>query len=71
MIRRYIFLAVGCVSVGFVITFAMLLVCQRLGVDIDKNLWVVAIPAVLSLILNIGLVEIYESYRRRHGRWGR
>jgi hypothetical protein len=66
MIRQYIFLAVGCVGVGIVLTFAMLALCQRLGVNIDENLWVVAIPAVLSLILNIGLLEIYHAYRRRH-----
>jgi hypothetical protein len=66
MVRQYILLAVGCVGVGIVMTFAMLAVVQRLGIDLDKNLWVVAIPAVLSLCLNIGLLEIYHAYRRRH-----
>jgi hypothetical protein len=66
MIRQYIFLAVGCVAVGIVITFAVLAVCQRLGISIDENLWIVAIPAVLSVLLNIALVEIYQAYRRKH-----
>jgi general stress protein CsbA len=66
MVRQYIFLAAGCVGVGIVLTFVMLAVTQRLGVNIDENLWVVAIPAVLSLFLNIGLLEIYQAYRRRH-----
>jgi hypothetical protein len=66
MIRQYIFLAVGCVAVGLVITFAVLVICQRLGIDIDENLWVVGIPAVLSVLLNIALVEIYQAYRRKH-----
>ncbi len=66
MIRQYIFLAVGCVGVGILLTFAMLAVTQRLGINIEENLWVVAIPAVLSVLLNIGLLEIYQAYRRRH-----
>jgi hypothetical protein len=66
MVRQYIFLAVGCVAVGILLTFAMLAVVRRLGISIEENLWVVAIPAVLSVILNIGLLEIYHAYRRKH-----
>ena len=66
MVRQYIILAVGCVTAGVVITLVMLAVCQRLGVNIDQNLWIVAIPAVLSLLLNVGALEIYQAYRRKH-----
>jgi hypothetical protein len=65
MVREYIFLASGCVSVGVVLTFVVLGVCQRFGINIEKNLWVVAIPAVLSLILNVSLLELYRKYRKR------
>ena len=65
MVRGYIFLAAGCVSVGVVITFLVLAACQRFGINIDENLWVLALPAVLSLILNITLLELYRKYRRR------
>ena len=65
MVREYIFLATGCVAVGVVIIFIVLGVCQRLGINIDENLWVVAIPAVLSLILNVVLLEIYRKFRKR------
>jgi hypothetical protein len=67
MVRQYIILAVGCVVAGIVITFVMLAVCQRLDVNIEQNLWVVAIPAVLSVLLNVGVLEIYHAYRRKHG----
>ncbi len=50
---------------GVVLTFVVLGVCQRLGINIDKNLWVVAIPAVLSLILNISLLELYRKYKKK------
>ncbi len=71
MTRQYIILGVGgvgCVAVGIIITFVVLLIAQRLGIVIDENLWILAIPAVLSIILNIGLIEIYQAYRRRHNR---
>ncbi len=65
MVREYIFLAVGCVAVGMVLVFVVLGVCLRLGISLDKNMWVVAIPAVLSLLLNITLLELYRKYRRK------
>ena len=65
MIREYIFLAVSCVAVGVVLTFVVLCVCVRLGIDINENFWIVAIPAVLSIILNITLLELYRKFRKR------
>ena len=65
MVREYIFLAVGCVAVGVVLVFVVLGVCVRLGVSIEDNLWVLAIPAVLALFLNITLLELYHKYRKR------
>ncbi len=65
MVMEYIYLAAGCVSVGVVMTFVVLGVCQRFGINIDKNLWVLAIPAVFSLILNVSLLELYRKYRKK------
>ncbi len=65
MVGAYIFLALGCVVVGVVLTFVVLGACVRLGVNIEENLWVVAIPVVLALILNITLLEFYHKYRKR------
>jgi len=68
MIKEYIFLAVGCIAAGVAITFVVLIVCQRLGINIiDEHLWVLAIPAVMSLILNITLLELYHKFRKRKG----
>ena len=62
MVGEYIFLAVGCVAVGVVLTFVVLGISVRLGISIEENLWVLAIPAVFSLILNISLLEFYGDY---------
>lgn len=67
MVREYIFLASGCVTVGMVLVFLVLGICQRLDINIEENLWVLAIPAVLSLILNIALLELYHKYRKKKG----
>lgn len=67
MVREYIFLASNCVLVGIVLVFLVLGVCQRLDINIDENLWVLAIPAVLSVTLNILLLELYRKYRKRKG----
>ena len=65
MVMEYIFLASGCVVVGVMLTFVVLDICRRFGISIDKNVWVVAIPAVLSLILNVSLLEVYRKWRGR------
>ncbi len=65
MVKEYIFLAVGCAAVGMVLVFVVLGVSQRLGISLDKHLWVVAIPAVLSLLLNITLLELYRRYWKK------
>lgn len=65
MVREYIFLALGCAFVGVVITFVVLGISQRLSIDIFENFWVLAIPVVLSLILNITILELYRKYKKR------
>lgn len=65
MVIEYIFLASGCVVVGVVLSFVVLSICQRFGISIDKNVWVLAIPAAASLILNVSLLEIYRNWRKK------
>jgi hypothetical protein len=65
MIKEYIFLAAGCVSFGIVITFIVLGVCQHLGLSIDQHYWIVAIPVVLSLFINVMFIELYRKFVKR------
>ena len=62
-VGEYIFLAGGCVSLGIIITFIVLGLCARLNYPIDQHWWVVAVPVVLSLILNVTFVELYHKFR--------
>jgi hypothetical protein len=66
MVRYYIFLACSCAAVGIVITFIVLLICQRLNIDFTgEDIWVLAIPVFLSVALNIMLIEIFRKYWRK------
>jgi hypothetical protein len=61
----YVYLAVGSLALGIIITFIMLFLCQAFAVDINKNLWMIGIPIILSIALNIWFIELYDRYRRK------
>lgn len=65
LIFTYIYLAVGCGVVGVIFTFILLLTCQYLSIDIAENLWLLALPATLSILLNILFIELYSKYKKR------
>jgi hypothetical protein len=65
LVLTYVYLAAGCVLLGTVLTFALLAVCARLEVDVFRNLWLLAIPSVLSVLVNVLLVELYDRFRWR------
>jgi len=61
----YVYLAVGSLALGILITFLMLYICQFFGIDINKNLWMIAIPIILAIALNIWFIELYDRFRRK------
>jgi hypothetical protein len=63
---EYIYLAVGTGILGVAITFAVMLICQYLGVNMLDHLWLLGVPILLSLIINVIIVEIYRKIKKRH-----
>lgn len=61
----YIYLAVGCGILGVVITFIVISLCYYLAIDISKNMWILAIPAVLAITLNIFFIELYSKFSKK------
>ncbi|MCX6006212.1 MAG: hypothetical protein NTZ34_03005 [Chloroflexi bacterium] len=61
----YIYLAVACGMFGIIFTYAMLLICLYFRIDILGNLWLITIPIILAVTLNIFLIEVYS--RRKKG----
>jgi hypothetical protein len=62
----YVYLAVGSGLLGTGLTFVLLVVCQRLDVDVTRHLWLLGMPLLAALIVNVTLIELYR--RRRHRR---
>jgi hypothetical protein len=61
----YVYLAVSCMVVGVILTYIVLYICIHFDIDIVKNIWVLAIPAILSIVVNIGFIELYQKYRKK------
>lgn len=65
MFKEYIVMAVSCVIVGVILTFIILGITARQGIDLNENLWILAIPAVVALALNIALLELYRKFWKK------
>ena len=61
----YIYLAVSCALLGLGITFSILFICQFFGIDLSRNLWLLAIPVASAVLLNIFFIELYRKLSRR------
>ena len=66
MIKEYIVLAVSSIALGVILVFVVLGVSVRMGIDINQNMWVLAIPAVAALLFNILLLELYRKFKKKN-----
>ncbi len=64
LILSYIYLAMGCVILGVIITFLVILACAYFGIDIYKHVWVLAIPVTASVFLNVCFIELYRKHKK-------
>jgi|WetSurMetagenome_2_1015567.scaffolds.fasta_scaffold99924_4 hypothetical protein len=64
LVMLYIYLAMGVAILGTGITFLILFFCAYYGMEILRNLWLLAIPPVASLIINVFLIELYKKLTR-------
>jgi hypothetical protein len=62
-VLTYIYLATGCVLLGTVFTFLLLFLCAWLGVNVFTHLWLLAIPSLLSLVVNVLAIELFDRIR--------
>ena len=61
----YVYLAVGSLLLGVVLSFIVVFTCVYLSIDIFENLWVLVIPVTLAVLLNILFVELYYRYKKK------
>jgi hypothetical protein len=64
-ILELVYFAVGCAALGIVFAFTLVFVLQYLGIDVYKHMFLLLIPLVLSISLNIAIIELYGKYKRR------
>lgn len=65
LVMVYIYLALGSAILGVAITFAVFYASLYFGIDIDENLWMLAIPVTASVLLNVLFIELYRKYKRQ------
>ena len=66
MIRDYIILAAGCFVIGVVIALATIAAAVRLHINLmGEHIWILAIPALLALILNVTIIELYRRFKKK------
>ena len=58
-------LAIGCAAMGILMTFVLLGVCNYYGIDLTKNLWLITLPIVIAIVLNILSLELYDKFRKK------
>ena len=68
MTWQLIYLAVSSGFFGLVITYLILYAINHFGIDISKNWWIVAVPVILAVFVNVCLVEAYRKLKRKKGR---
>ena len=61
----YVCLAASCAVLGIGITSLVLLISQLMAIDILQNLWLLAIPPALTLLLNVLFIELYVKLRNK------
>ena len=65
MTWQLMYLAVSSGFFGLIITYLVLYAINHFGIDISKNWWIVAVPVILAIVLNVCLIEIYHKFWRR------
>lgn len=61
LIIFYLYLAGSVVALGTGITFGILFLCAYFEIDILDNLWLLGIPPLASLLINVFLIELYRK----------
>jgi len=67
-ILELISFAVGCAALGVLFAFILVFTLQYFRIDVYQHLWLLLIPLVLSISLNIMAIELYGRYRSKKRR---
>ncbi len=65
LVITYIYLAIASLIFGVIILFGLLAVCRYFDIDLWLNWWLLGIPPILAVGLNVILIEMWKRYRMR------
>ena len=57
----YIYLATSSFGIGALIVMITNAVCENLNIDVVQNIWILVFPVILTLIINVLLIELYNK----------
>jgi purine-cytosine permease-like protein len=60
-----LFLAIASLLVGIILAVIVVFASLFFGIDLLDNLWLLAIPVILAVILNIVFIELYRKYKKK------
>ncbi len=61
----YIYFAIGCGMLGIIMSFILFYVCVYFSIDIFENLWLITVPVIIAVFLNILFIELYFRQKRK------
>jgi hypothetical protein len=61
----FIYFASGCGMLGILMSFVLFYVCIYFNIDIFQNLWLITLPVILAVFLNILFIELYFGQKRK------
>ena len=50
---------------GVIFTAIMIFACSYFNIDISQNMWLLGVPAMLAVVLNICFIELYLKFKRK------
>jgi general stress protein CsbA len=60
-----LFLAIASLLVGVILAVIVVFASMFFGIDLFANLWLLAIPVILAVILNIVFIELYRRHKKK------
>lgn len=63
---EYIFLAVASGMMGGIIIFFGILAALYFGINLLNNLWIIGLPVIVSILMNIFFIELYRKYKEKN-----
>ncbi|MDD5126745.1 MAG: hypothetical protein PHR43_01395 [Dehalococcoidales bacterium] len=59
------YLAIGCGILGLLTTYFLLAAIQHFQINITRHWWIVAMPVIFAVIVNVCLIEVIHRYRKK------